>query len=338
MIRIGRYDMFDKWDIVCRSWSGDGPTIDTGTDRDGRPSLPQWLSEALPAGSRACQDYIRLRWEAIDGGVAAAEPGDDGELNQEISGLLRELGYVEFRARSLRLIDGIKSSGFAVSSAELPPRISDRLKAAFKLGALLALRWTDEPGEIPDIEVLRFYRKPFPRAAIKRKRDVLNMFCARFCGVLDTIHLYDAHPDHVTLVDFDAASLEIMQRIYPRDWTYVCSDYKDFLRQAAERDQEYDLIVADPWRGQCPEVGFDMLPTIMGRCSGVYVAHYVKEMFNELGVRPIDRIFIHREYIAPDNLVRLSRAIGQRTGVDVVVTETVARSTENCWLVMRKQA
>src|SRR5205823_8676275 len=145
----------------------------------------------------------------------------------------------------------------------------------------------------------------------------------RYFGMLDVIHIHDACPDRVTLVDFDAECLEAVQRIYPRTWNYVLSDYKDFLREAVERGLVYDLIVADPWRVQCAEVGFDLLPTIMGMCSDMFVMHYVQEMFEELGV-------------AREDLAGLSRAITQRTGVAVVATQMVERSTENCWLVLRK--
>jgi hypothetical protein len=74
----------------------------------------------------------------------------------------------------------------------------------------------------------------------------------------------------------------------------------------------------------CPEVAFDMFPTIMARCSDMFIGHYINEMFDELGV-------------APEDLEGLSQAIARRTGVDVVVTERLQRGSENCWLVMRKR-
>jgi hypothetical protein len=328
MIRLGRYDVLDKWEIVCRSWAGDGPALDLGVNRHGNKQLlPEWQSAAFREGYSYCIDYIRLKCEALNYGVpnaGAAGDGEDDELNEELSRLLQEVGYDEFRARGLRLVDGIKSSGVSAASDELPPRVADRLKEAFKLGALLALRWTEDIGEIPDLEVLRAQAKPaFPLKAIQGKRNVLAMFCVRYYGMLDVIHIHDAGPDQVTLVDFDAECLEAVQRIYPRQWNYVLSDYKDFLREAEARGLVYDLIVADPWRVQCPEVGFDMLSTIMSLCSDMFVMHYVKEMFDELGVAWTD-------------FAGLSRAIKERTGVDVMVTDMVERSTENCWLVLRK--
>lgn len=323
MIRLGRYDAFDKWALLCRHWAGE--TIDAGTDRSDRPSLPQWASEAIWGGSRACIDYIRLKCEGLE--LAASDRGNGGEpsaLNVELARLLREVGYTELRERSLRFIEGIKAAGPVAACQELPPLLTDRLKETFKSGALQALRWTDEPGEIPNIEVLRSCGKPFPVAAANGKRNVLDLFCARFSGVLDVIHIHDCFPDHVTLVDFDEPSLAAMRLIYPADWTYVHARYQDFLREAAERGLEYDLIVADPWRGDCPEVGFEMLPAIMKLCSDTFVTHYVKEMFDELGV---DR----------EDLPALAPAIARRTGVDVAVADMLTRGADNCWLVLRQQ-
>lgn len=328
MIRLGRYDVFDKWEIVCRSWAGgEAAAIDVGVNRHGnRKLLPDWQFAAFAGGNRYCANYARLKCESLDSEMSGSAIGndDDAGVDAEFSRLLREIGPGEFRDRTGRLIDSIKCSGMAAPCAELPPRIASRLKEMFKLGALQALRWTEDPGEIPDIDVLRAdVRPPFPRAAIKGKRNVLAMFCVRYYGVLDVIHINDVCPDRVTLVDVDEECLGTAQRIYPGDWTYICSDYKEFLARAEEQGLVYDLIVADPWRLQCPEVGFDMLPTIMARCSDMFVMHYVKEMFEELGVAQTD-------------FAGLSRALRQRTGVELVVTEMVERSTENCWLVLRK--
>jgi hypothetical protein len=328
MISMGRYDVFDKWNMVCRSWAGEGPAIDVGVDRHGRPLLSEWRSAAFRGVNSYYEDYIRLKCEALTSGIANAETGaegDDGDLNGELSRLLQEIGYPEFRARSLRLLESLPLSGpAALSNGELPPCVADRLKEVFKLGALLALRWTEDIGEIPDIEILRSKARAFPSHAIKGKRNVLSMFCVREYGVIDVIHIHDAAPDRVTLVDLDEECLDVVRRIYPREWTYIHADYKEFLREAEERGLEYDLIVADAWRAMCPEVGFDMFPTIMARCSDTFVAHYVKEMFEELGV-------------GPDDLEGLSRSITRRTGVDVVATESLQRGSENWWLVLRKR-
>lgn len=326
MIRMGRFDVIDKWDLLCRSWTQEPATIDLGLNRHGRPVLPDWRHLAFRAADGYVKDYIRRKCEALaTGGIDDGAAADHSELNRELALLLKEIGYDEFWTRSVRFIDKIRAVGPAAAADDLPERVTDRLKETYKLGALLALRWTEDIGEIPDIEVLRWNARDFPRHAVKGKRNVLSMFCAREYGVIDVIHLHDLCPHAVTLVDFDPICLDVLRRVYSPDWNYIEADYKDFIRQAAERDLVYDLIVADPWRAMAPEVGFDMFATIMARCSDTIIIHYVKEMFDELGV-------------APDDLDALSSAITQRTGVDIIVTERLQRGSENCWLVIRKRA
>ena len=323
MIRLGRYDVIDKWDLLCRSWA-DPAAMDLGLNRHGRPVLPDWRYLTFRAADNYVKDYIRRKCEALSD-AAGNEVIEHSETNRELLALLKEIGFSELWARALRLVDDIRARGPALAVADdLPQRVADRVKEVYKLGALLALRWTEDVGEIPDIEVLRWNARDFPRRAIKGKQNVLSMFCAREYGVIDVIHIHDLCQDEVTLVDFDPNCLNVLRMIYSRDWNYVEADYKEFIREAAERGLIYDLIVADPWRAMAPEVGFDMFATIMARCSDTIVIHYVKEMFDELAV-------------APEDLDALSAAITQRTGVDIVVTERMERGTENCWLVIRKR-
>src|SRR5437870_680035 len=119
MIRMGRYDPLDKWEIVSRSWAGHLPAKDLGVNRHGnKPLLPEWQSAAFRGGYNDCIDFIRLKCEALNYGLpnaAAAGDGEDGQLNGELSRLLQEIGYDEFRARGLRLIEGIRSSGVSAS-------------------------------------------------------------------------------------------------------------------------------------------------------------------------------------------------------------------------------
>lgn len=344
MIRFGRYDVFDKWDIVCRSSAT--PDLDVGTDRHGKILLPEWQVTAFAGGSRACRDYLRLKCEALARG-AAGEPGDNGdesELNRALSRLLAEIGAEEFEARSFRLVDALREQGpVAATQSELPSVVAQRLAEVYRSGALLALRWTDDPGEIPDIEVMRskmadivYLRESgieswrsqsvFPSDAIKgRRKKVLSMFCARFYGLMDVINIYDISPGHVTLVDRDGDCINAMQKIYPQGWSYIQSDYEDFLRQAEEQNLVYDLVVTDPWAAQCKEVGLDGLQRMMDRCEDLYVTHYTQKMLDELGVDLED-------------LDGLSRAIGQWTGIDVTVTATLRRSYLNAWVAMRRRA
>ena len=344
MIRLGRYDVFDKWDIVCRSSAA--PTIDVGTDRHGKILLPEWQLTAFAGGGRACRDYLRLKCESLMADTAAesSDNGEESEVNRVMSRLLEEIGAAEVLARGLRLADAIGEHGpSATSASELPPVVAERLSEVYRLGALLALRWTDDQGEIPDIEVMRakmsdieYVRESgieswrsqsvFPKEAIKgRYKKVLCMFCARFYGLMDVINIYDIGPGHVTLVDRDGECIDAMRQIYPPEWTCVQSDYEDFLRQAEEQKLVYDLVVTDPWAAQCKEVGLDGLGRMLDRCEDLYVTHYTQKMLDELGVEL-------------DDLEGLSQAIGRWTGIDVTVTATLRRSYLNGWVAMRRRS
>ena len=317
MIRMGRYDALDKWEIICRAWAGE--VIDVGHNRIGNPSLPEWQSSAIHGGWRHCDQYIRLKCAGLEAGTAGHV-----DLDAELQRLLGDIDQVEILARVRRFINLMGSpSGLNTPFSELPSRLTDRLREIFRLGALTWLRYTEEIGEIPDIDTVRLKKRTFPVRAIKGKRNVLDLFCALQYGIHDVIHVHDICPDHVTLVDSNANSLDDIRQINPPEWTYVKADYKAALREAAESGSTWDLIVADPPLALCPEVAFEMLPMIMARCTDMFVCHYGRGMFEELGV-------------SQDDFTGLSRAIGRRTGVDVVVTDREDRSRFNCFLVMRK--
>ena len=180
MIRLGRYDAFDKWEILCRYWEDRASLPDFGVDRFERPLVQHWDAIALADGTKAIQ-------RSIEG----AEPQSIGR----------------------RVAEAIARNGYSAPVDGVPAGIADSLRQVFKEGALRGLRWTDDIGEIPDIEVTRTYAKggtPFPSDAIKGKRNVLCLFCARFYGRNDVIHVHDAAPEHGTLVDKDADSIEAM--------------------------------------------------------------------------------------------------------------------------------
>ena len=127
MIRMGCYDVFDKWEIVCHSWAGEA--IDVGLNRHGsKPALLEWQWAAFRGGSDACLDYLRLKCEALNYGYPAAtgadDRGEESELSRELSRLLREIGYGELRTRCLRSIEGIKASGIMGSPDGLTPGVA----------------------------------------------------------------------------------------------------------------------------------------------------------------------------------------------------------------------
>jgi hypothetical protein len=60
MIRMDRYDAFDKWDILCRYWADRSAVPDIGVDRLNRPRLPRWNEVAAFFGTAASASKHRL--------------------------------------------------------------------------------------------------------------------------------------------------------------------------------------------------------------------------------------------------------------------------------------
>ena len=324
MIRLGRYDAFDKWDILCRYWQDNDSVGDIGLDKFERPRLPNWHAVAATGGTRACYAYLHAR--ASGAGPETADDINAPDPAEEIPHLVARHGLGGLEAHVRQLVATITGGGFAASFDDaLPPPLVARLREVFRLGALRALQWTQEAGEIPSLELLRDDApQSFPKEAVKRRKNVLSMFCAWFYGRSDVIHVLDACPEQVTLVDLHQPSLADMALIYPRHWNYVHADFQAFLRQAEAQRLSYDLILCDPFREPAEAVAWEALPTIMRLCSDTFITNYFVEMFEELGV-------------APDDLAGLSRAVKDRTGVDVEFTETVHRSSAVYWAVMRKR-
>jgi hypothetical protein len=325
---MGRYAPEEKWEILCRYWLDPTSVGDLGMNRFGsHPVLSVWNTCAEWGGKTACANLL-LRKLGSPSRASAAEglSAEPDPINREIAKLARQLGQDGLLQRVSGLGQVITTAGFAapLDGEGLSPQLVDRLRAEFKAGALLRLRWTDDHGEIPSIDVLRSHKgRGFPTDAFKGKEKVLSIFCALYYGRNDVIHILDACPEHVTLVDLNAEAMDAMRLIYPNTWNYVVADRRVFLDQAREGGLTYDVIVCDPPRPLAPEIAWDLLPTIMCLCSDTFITDYFHEMFDDLGAEQND-------------LDRLSRAVKQRTGVDVIVTDVEERNKDVCWVVMKK--
>lgn len=322
MIQFGQYDAFDKWEILCAYWMDRKAVPELGVDKFKRPRLPRWEAAALAAGNSACIEYLRAKVKSFDG---FRPPSEDDRIGGEIYRLIKELGYAELQ-KAVGGVGAAIAEGGLVSPVSGPfsASLAARFKSIFMTGAIGRLQWTEEPGEIPTVEIIRAQRPlDFPINAIKQKRNALCMFCAQFYGRSDISYIHDVCPDRMTLVDNNAALLEEMKLIYPTDWNFHCADYKDFLAKTTENGNTYDLVICDTWAWIAREVAWDQLPNLMNICSGTLILNYFGTMLSEIGV-------------PPEDLVSLSEMVSKKTGTDVLFKEMLRRGSGVYWAVIEK--
>lgn len=324
MRRIGFYDAIDKWELLCRYWQDRDSALLVGTDRFKIPLVPKWHDAAVAGGRRFGFEYLAARLTAprpptpaeSRAGVAAI---GDAIAAAEGAGKRPQVAYAS-------LVDAITTSGFQTPfDGGLPPAMTTRLREIFKQGAIEALQWTEDDGEVPNLALVRALAPAFPAAVLRHKSSALCLFSCRFCGKADVIHVHDARIAEVTLVDNDASAMADMKLIYPASWNYIVADYKDFLAAAAQTGARYDLVIADEWLYMAKEVAWDALPMIMSVCSDTLLLNYTDEMFAELGVPPGD-------------LSGLSNAVSRRTNTPIVFADIIPRSKPASWVVIRKPA
>lgn len=92
------------------------------------------------------------------------------------------------------------------------------------------------------------YNAPFPKYALSQCETALMLFCAGFYGRNDCVWVAEAGLTNVVCIDTDQEKLDVMRKLYPVKWSFVCTDvYKVQLYE------KYDLVVADIPLGQFEE-------------------------------------------------------------------------------------
>lgn len=100
----------------------------------------------------------------------------------------------------------------------------------------------------PDAEALAF-----PRAILDGVKSVLILFASGRGGATDGRWFAEAGLDDVTLIDWDASSLERMKRHAPATWKFAIGDVMA-CRPTGVFARSYDHVSADPPSQLAPEI------------------------------------------------------------------------------------
>jgi hypothetical protein len=189
-----------------------------------------------------------------------------------------------------------------------------------------ALRYNNDPGELPTIKDLRLTaQKAFPGRLLHECRSAASFFCAAFYGKNDLIHVYNAGVPNVTMLDQDAEKLEHMRSIYPDHWETVCGDAFEIVKQLHADGKKYDAVVADMFTGEPgKKVAWDFYDHFSGITGKYLFLMYFQGMLDELGV--------------PAEPAPLQEALIGKLGRPVNVVDLVRRSSHAggmFWCVIR---
>jgi hypothetical protein len=324
MQRRGQYSAAEKFEKLCAFWrSGDSGLPEASLrDRVGRPLLPKWERWARQRGVLAGR---RLVDEALLQGK-----GEQTSAPELMAFAQRE--RAAFRSLRAALEQHIRNSGLT-EDIRLPgaeEALVGQLCRFYREGIIQELAYTEDRGEIPSLEKLSELGSPaFPAEYVNGKNTALCVFVTLFLGKNDVIRLYKAGVKHVTLVDNDADGMADMRLIYPAHWTYIVSDYRDFLDSAAARGLRYDLVVVDQPIALTQEAAWDHFPSLLALFTDTLMISYTQGMVEALGWDGND-------------LGKLSTNISSRFSCSVEVLTLSHRYRDNrvgdlYWMVMRQR-
>ena len=94
--------------------------------------------------------------------------------------------------------------------------------------------------------------RPYPTYLLENAKTGLCLFSAAFMGHNEAIH-FALEDVFTTCVDIDAAKLEVMADLYPEDWRFICRDAWEYAERAAAREETWDVVSVDTFRGNATE-------------------------------------------------------------------------------------
>jgi hypothetical protein len=94
--------------------------------------------------------------------------------------------------------------------------------------------------------------RPYPTYLLENAETGLCLFSAAFLGHNEAVH-FALEEVHTTCVDIDQEKLHAMVALYPEDWRFVCEDAWEFAEKAALREETWDVVSVDTFRGNATE-------------------------------------------------------------------------------------
>jgi hypothetical protein len=94
----------------------------------------------------------------------------------------------------------------------------------------------------------------YPHELLAGCRSGLLLFASGRAGAADGHWFREAGIASVTAVDWDEQTLDAMQDLYPRCWSFLRCDAFEFARDAAARGRRWDVVSADAPSQYAPEL------------------------------------------------------------------------------------
>jgi hypothetical protein len=108
------------------------------------------------------------------------------------------------------------------------------------------------------LEAVSRVARPFPAWLLNGCETGLCLFAAAFLGHNDAIHFARAGIQ-TTCIDKDAARIEKMIDLYPRDWEFLTTDAWGFSDDSRAHGDHWDAVSVDTWRGDAERRSLDSL-------------------------------------------------------------------------------
>jgi hypothetical protein len=311
----GKYSATEKMERLNRFWStgNHGLPEEDRLNQFGRETIDKWRMEGLGGARRALRDYLhQVQNDPGASGAAAEWRRLLAQNPTRLTTLIEDL----IAAVQLKGLGSIRLDGVA-------PEIVGDLWGRLKDGMLKALAYTNDRGEVPSIEILNERAGPFPTGYIQPEhKTALCIFTTNHFGVQDVIHVHKAGIQHATLVDIDSEMLSKMKHPYPTHWSFIASDFRDYLRSAVADGRKFDVVTSDQPYELCDEVTTHWLGALLQLTGHILFVFIPERLLRQAGYDG-------------NGTEQLEATLSKRAGVPAKVLQVMHRNRDVYWVVLR---